>query len=213
MTYVPSHFRQDDADQIAAFLASHPFATVIVNLDGELWPTPMPLIYQSTEGSHGQFIGHVARNNTMWRASADSEVLVIFQGPNTYITPNWYATKSETHEVVPTWNYASVHAWGRMTVHHDVKFKRKAVGLLTKIHESSNPNPWKMADAPGEFIADQLTHIVGIRIDITRIKAKWKLNQNRSEADRAGVIAGLGERSTGDDSAIRELMLQETVES
>lgn len=206
MTYVPEHFEQNDRAEIEAFLTTNPFGTVVVSLNGELWPTPMPLIYRPAPDGWGKFIAHVATNNDMWKADADQDVLVIAQGPNTYITPNWYATKAETHEVVPTWNYVSVHAWGKMTVHHDPKFKRMAVGLLTKIHEESNEEPWRMGDAPQEFLQSQLEHIVGLEIAIDRVKAKWKLNQNRTEADRAGVIAGLEERNTDDDATIRAMM-------
>lgn len=206
MTYMPTHFEQTDQDEINAFLAANPFATLVVMLDGELWPTPLPLIHRPSGSGFGTFIGHVSLNNEMWKTPANEDALAIFQGPNTYITPNWYATKAETHEVVPTWNYAAVHAWGRITVHHDDKFKRMAVGLLTKIHESTNDIAWKMGDAPQEFLTSQLEGIVGFEFEVTRLKAKWKLNQNRTEADRAGVIDGLAARNTGDDSAIRRMM-------
>lgn len=208
MTYVPEHFDQSDKAEIEAFLNSSPFGTVVVNLNGELWPTPLPLIHRPATEGWGVFVGHVALNNDMWKAQPDQEVLVILQGPNTYITPNWYATKAESHEVVPTWNYASVHAWGRMTVHHDPRFKRMAVGLLTKIHEKSSDQPWKMGDAPQEFLESQLEHIVGIEIDIDRLKAKWKMSQNRNEADRDGVIVGLEQRAVGDDALVREMVIK-----
>ena len=210
MTYVPEHFEQNDRAEIEAFLTTNPFGTIVVILNGELWPTPVPLIYKPAKSGWGTIIAHVAINNDMWKADADQDVLVIAQGPNTYITPNWYATKAETHEVVPTWNYVSVHAWGKMTVHHDPKFKRMAVGLLTKIHEEANEEPWRMGDAPQEFLQSQLEHIVGIEIAIDRLKAKWKMSQNRAEADRAGVIAGLEERNTDDDATIRAMMTRKS---
>lgn len=209
MTYIPEHFEQQDRAEIEAFLVSNPFGTVVVNLNGELWPTPMPLIWRPAEDGWGTFIAHVALNNDMWQADADDDVLVIAQGPNAYITPNWYPTKADTHEVVPTWNYVSVHAWGKMTVRHDSKFKRMAVGLLTKIHEASNDQPWRMSDAPQKFLENQLEHIVGIEIAIDRLKAKWKMSQNRTEMDRSGVIAGLAERATGDDAFVRNLIAVE----
>ena len=209
MTYLPDHFRQENQTEIAAFLTAYPFATLVVNLDGQLWPTPLPLIYQPSANGPGAFIGHVALANDMWRADAAHEALVIVQGPDAYITPNWYATKSETHEVVPTWNYAAVHAWGTMTVHHDLKFKRMAVGMLTKIQESRSEIPWKMGDAPQEFLAEQLEHIVGIEIDITRMVAKYKLSQNRGASDRTGVTTGLEMRNSGPDLGVRDLMSSE----
>lgn len=206
MTYIPQHFEQTDPAEIVSFLQTNPFGTLVVSLDGELWPTPLPLIHKPISGGWGSFICHIALNNDMWKVDVDQEVLVIVQGPDTYITPNWYATKLDTHKVVPTWNYASVHAWGKMTVHHDPKFKRMAVGLLTQIHERSSDVPWKMGDAPQDFLNDQLEHIVGIEIAIDRIKAKWKLSQNRTDADHAGVISGLEDRDIGDDRLIRDLM-------
>lgn len=206
MTYLPEHFASTDRDEIADFLQAHPFATIVVSINGELWPTPLPLIYRPAESGWGSFLGHVAKNNPMWEAEADQDVLIIVNGPDTYITPNWYATKTETHQVVPTWNYTAVHAWGKMTVNHDPKFKRMAVGLLTNIHEKTSPVPWKMGDAPQDYLADQLDHIIGIEIEITKLKAKWKLNQNRTDADRAGVIAGLTERNLGNDLQVRDQM-------
>lgn len=210
---MPEQFEQQDPQQIEAFLTSDPFGTIIVNLNGELWPTPSPLVWRRADEGWGTFIAHVAIKNHMWKADPDQDVLVIVQGPNTYISPNWYVTKAETHEVVPTWNYVSIHAWGKMTVHHDPKFKRMAVGMLTKIHEASNNRPWKMGDAPQDFLVDQLEHIVGLEITIDRLKAKWKLNQNRKDADRAGVISGLANRATGDDALIRELMIAKDVDA
>lgn len=206
MTYLPEHFAQTERHEITSFLQAHPFATIIVSLAGELWPTPLPLIFQPNGDDWGSFIGHVARNNPMWQAESEQDVLVIVNGPNTYITPNWYATKAETHNVVPTWNYAAVHAWGKMTVNHDARFKRMAIGLLTKIHEQGSASPWKMRDAPQDFLADQLDLTVGLEITITKLKAKWKLSQNRTAADRAGVINGFFERNHGDDHLVRELM-------
>lgn len=199
MTYVPPHFEQTDHDEIAAYLKAHPFGTVVVQMNGQLWPTPLPLIHKPASDGHGSFICHVARANEMWQAAADQEILAIINGPDGYISPNWYATKAETHEVVPTWNYTAVHAWGRMTVHHDAKWKRMAVGMLTQIHERTNDIPWKMGDAPQAYLAEQLEHIVGIEIAIDRVKAKYKLSQNRSVADREGALVGLEQRGDSEE--------------
>lgn len=209
MAYLPEHFAQHDVAEVSAFLEAYPFATIVVRLGDVLWPTPLPLIHRPAAEGWGSFIGHVALKNDMWQATADQDVLVIVQGPDAYITPNWYVTKAETHEVVPTWNYTSVYAWGRMTVHHEPKWKRMAVGLLTQIQERGNDRPWKMGDAPQEYLTEQLEHIVGLEIAIDRLNAKWKLNQNRIEADRAGVIAGLTERDRGQDTSIRDLMINQ----
>jgi transcriptional regulator len=204
VTYIPPHFEQSEPEETAAFLAAHPFGTIVVRLAGELWPTPLPLIYKPASDGWGTLVCHVALANEMWKADPNEDVLVIVNGPEGYISPNWYATKAETHEVVPTWNYAAVHAWGRMTVHHEPKWKRMAVGLLTQIHERRSEVPWKMGDAPQHYLADQLEHIVGIEVSIDRLKAKYKLSQNRSAVDRSGVIAGLEDR--GFDEHLLELM-------
>lgn len=209
MTYLPPLFEQADRSAVEDFLATHPFGTIVVHLEGELWPTPLPLIYRPATNGWGSFVCHVAKANRMWEADSDQDVLVIVNGPDAYVSPNWYLTKAETHEVVPTWNYAVVHAWGKMAVRHDTKFKRMAVGMLTQIHERKNDIPWKMGDAPQEYLAEELEHIVGLEIHIDRLVAKWKLSQNRSAADRAGVITGLGDRG-GDDDMLH--MMTETDE-
>ncbi len=205
MTYMPAHFEQTDRDEVAGFLAAYPFATVVVQINGQMWPTPLPLIHKPASDDWGTFIGHVALANEMWKTDV-TDALVIVNGPDGYITPNWYATKAETHQVVPTWNYSAVHAWGRMTVHHEAKWKRMAVGMLTQIHERTNVEPWKMGDAPQEYLADQLEHIVGIEISIDRLKAKYKLSQNRTGADQEGVLKGLQER--GDSNHLLQMMKQ-----
>lgn len=208
MTYLPPHNAQTDRDEITRFLNAHPFGTVVLQLNGAFHPTPLPLIYKpATDDSWGRFIGHVAIANPMWQADVNQEVLAIIDGPDAYITPNWYAAKAEHHRVVPTWNYATVHAWGAMTVHHDDKFKRMAVGLLTQIHERTSTEPWKMGDAPQDYLAGMLEKIVGIEIRIDRLVAKWKLSQNRDDADMQGVIDGLAERELPGDDALRAMMM------
>lgn len=199
--YLPDHFSQNDVDEIAAYMQAFPLATVITMVDGELWPTQIPLFLQGEV-----LIGHVARANRMWQHENERDVLVIFAGADSYITPNWYETKRLTHEVVPTWNYASVNIWGEMILHDDAKWKRMAVGKLTTIHERTNAQPWKMGDAPQTYLESQLDHIIGIEISIKRLEAKWKLNQNRSLADREGVISGLGDRNNDADAVIADKM-------
>jgi transcriptional regulator len=142
-------------------------------------------------------VAHVARANPVWReARTDAEVLVVFQGPQVYITPAWYATKAETGKVVPTWNYVLVEARGRLLVRDDAAWVHALVSGLTDLHESarelpSGDAPWKVSDAPDGYIAATQRAIVGIEIEITSIKGKWKVSQNRSAADRAGVVSGL----------------------
>lgn len=209
MTYLPEHFAQDDRERIIEFLHGHPFATVVLQLDGSLHPTPIPLIYQPAGEGWGKFIGHVARINRMWRADPEQEVLVIINGRDTYITPNWYPGKQVHHKVVPTWNYATVHAWGRITANNDAKFKRMVTAVLTNIHEKTNQPRWKVGDAPQDYISMQLGKIVGIEIQIDRLVAKWKLSQNRTEEDREGVMRGLEERDDGQDANVLAMMKSE----
>ncbi len=200
--YLPPHFTQTDTEEIKAFIDAHPFATVITLVNGEMWPTQIPLFRQGDD----TLIGHVARANEMWRHDTTQDALIIFSGPDTYITPNWYETKRQTHKAVPTWNYASVNIWAEMTLHDDARWKRMAVGKLTNIHERASAEPWKMGDAPQDYLEEQLDHIVGVEFMIKRLEAKWKLNQNRTIEDREGVIAGLTARDRDADAAITSMM-------
>lgn len=206
MTYLPPHFREDDPTRHKNLIDAHPLAVVVAHTVDGMEAHHIPLIIDTRQGEHGTLIGHVARNNTLWESAADTEVLVIFQAADAYITPNWYPTKSETHEVVPTWNYAIVHAWGQLVVHDDEKWVRGAVGRLTQAMERTNTPPWKMGDAPQEYLLGMLDQIVGIEIPVRRIVGKWKASQNRTDADRDGAIAGLIERDGPGDRAMANIM-------
>jgi transcriptional regulator len=141
---------------------------------------------------NGTLRAHLARANPQWQALAEgAECLVVFQGPQAYVTPSWYATKRETGKVVPTWNYATVHAWGRPSVFEDPAWLHRQVTALTESRETPRAAPWAVADAPEAFVASQLKGIVGLEIPISRLEGKWKVSQNRPEADRAGVVEGL----------------------
>ena len=152
----------------------------------------IPFILDAGSGALGTLRGHVARANGQWRdVRRDVEALVIFQGPQSYITPSWYATKQETGKVVPTWNYAVVHAYGVIHVIEDGNWLRDQIERLTALQESARAEPWAVSDAPGDFIDAMMKAIVGIEITITRIEGKWKVSQNRPSADRKGVVEGL----------------------
>src|SRR6185312_617882 len=143
---------------------------------------------------HGVLRGHLARANGQLQALREgAQALVIFQGPQAYVSPSWYATKAETHKVVPTWNYVAVHGWGAPRVIDDAAWLRGLIGRLTRAQEQGRAEPWAVADAPEDYIAAQIRGIVGLEIPIDRTEGKWKASQNRSDADRAGVAAGLGE--------------------
>lgn len=197
--YLPPHFEQTDVNQVADLIAAFPLATVVtLDVDG-LTANHIPLQLVPQAGSHGMLRGHVARNNAVWRsASTETDSLAIFQAADTYISPNWYPTKQDAHEVVPTWNYAVVHAYGKFVIHDDEKWLRGVIGKLTQSMEADQPKPWHMGQAPREYLSARLEEIVGVEMQITRLIAKWKVSQNRLEIDRQGAIEGL--RSAGGDS-------------
>ncbi len=205
--YIPEHFEETRREVLHQLVFDHPLGTLITYGEDGLTANHIPFLLLPDQGDHGTLIGHVARNNEVWHeGSAGSEALVVFQSVDAYISPNWYATKQETHKVVPTWNYAVVHARGTLVVHDDPKWVRGVVGRLTKRFEADEPIPWKMADAPSAFIAGQLDQIVGIEIPIRALNGKWKTSQNRPEADREGVVAGLRERGQPEDEAMSALV-------
>ncbi len=207
MVYVPEHFAETDTAAMHRLVRTFPLGTLVtLGADG-LAANHIPFVLDTRAGEYGRLLGHVARNNAVWRNhDPDMEALVVFQSVEAYITPNWYATKRETHEVVPTWNYAVVHAYGRIIVHDDVKWIRGQAGMLTKQQEASQSTPWKMADAPPAYTAANLEQIVGIEIPITRLVGKFKASQNRRDVDRAGAIAGLRETDEPGNVAMAELM-------
>jgi transcriptional regulator len=207
VVYVPEHFAETNTAAMHRLISAFPLGT-LVTLDAEgLAANHIPFVLDARTGAYGRLLGHVARNNAVWcDHDPDMEALVVFQSVEAYITPNWYATKRETHEVVPTWNYAVVHAYGRIIVHDDGKWVRAQAGMLTKQQEASQPMPWKMADAPPAYTAANLEQIVGIEIPIARLIGKFKASQNRRDVDRAGAIAGLRETGEPGNVAMAELM-------
>ncbi|TPE45755.1 FMN-binding negative transcriptional regulator [Amaricoccus solimangrovi] len=195
--YLPEHFREIDAAEIAAVIDAAPLACVVANTDAGLIANHIPVL----AGGDGALIGHVALANDMHRLIADGqEVLVIFRGEQGYVSPNFYPSKAEHHRHVPTWNYQVVHVHGDITFQHGERDKRAIVGLLTRAHERrlGAARPWRMADAPADYMAGMLANIVGFRIAIHRVLAKSKLSQNRDPRDYAGVIEGL--RAAGNEA-------------
>jgi transcriptional regulator len=191
--YVPGHFAMDDA-AVRDLLVHHGAADLITATPEGMVATMLPFVFEPDAGEHGALLGHVARNNDQWRREILGEALVIVRGPDAYVSPGWYASKSEHGRVVPTWNYVTAHVYGRLVVHDDPAWVEALVRRLTAKHEASLPNPWAVDDAPAPFIAGQLRAIVGLELRITRIEAKAKLSQNRSAADVEGVVAGLEAR-------------------
>jgi transcriptional regulator len=201
--YQPPAFREDRIEVQQALIRAHPLGLLITAGPDGLIANPFPFLLDSKASEGGEVseageLGmlrlHMARANPQWRElEAVEECLVVFQGPQDYVTPSWYATKRETGKVVPTWNYATVHAWGRPRVMNDEAWLRRQIEDLTGSRESQRTEPWQVDDAPDNFIAAQMRGIVGVEISILRIEGKWKMSQNRPEADRAGVVAGFRE--------------------
>ncbi|MGI8485926.1 MAG: FMN-binding negative transcriptional regulator [Thermomicrobiales bacterium] len=208
---MPAHFEENRLVNLHELIVQHPLgALVTLGADG-LVANHIPFLIDTRFGEHGSLIGHVARNNRVWHDHrSDTEAMVIFQGPSSYISPNWYPTKQEAHEVVPTYNYVVVHVYGKIIVHEDPKWLRGVIGKLTKVMEAAQSVPWKMADAPATFLDSQIENIVGIEIPISRMLGKWKTSQNRVPADREGAIAGL--RESGDSESLAMADLIERVE-
>ena len=198
--YQPPLFREDRLDVQHALIRAHPLGLLVTVGPGGPLANPVPFLVDETAGPLGTLRAHVARANPQWREhDPNRDALVVFQGVERYITPSWYATKRETGKVVPTWNYAIVQAHGRIRIHDDPAWLARQVAALTEAQEGARAEPWAVGDAPPSYIAGQLKGIVGIEIEIARIDGKWKASQNRPEADRAGVVAGLTE--AGDDES------------
>lgn len=189
--YQVDAFREDRIEVMHALMRSHRLATLVTVSDGVADADHIPLLIDPDPSPCGTLRGHVARANPLWRHADGQEVLAIFQGPQTYVTPSWYPSKRETGKVVPTWNYAVVHAHGRLQVRDDRNWLRALVTRLTEQQEAAFPQPWRVDDAPAEYLERMLGAIVGIEIPLTRLAGKWKVSQNRNEADRSGVAEGL----------------------
>lgn len=195
----PAAFRFDDLAGQHRVIAAAGLATFITHGAEGLLATPLPLVLDPQEGPFGTLYGHVARNNRQARIAPGTEALAVFMGPDAYVSPSWYPSKREHGQVVPTWNYVTVHAWGSPEFFTDPARLRAVVSALTDRHEADRPDPWRVDDAPEPFLTAHLGAIIGFRMPLTRIEGKVKMSQNRSAADRAGVAAGL--YADGQDAA------------
>jgi transcriptional regulator len=204
--YTPPAFRVDDRAEIHAMMRACRLATLVTATAEGLLATPLPLILAPEEGEFGVLHGHLARANPQWKAEAIGEAMVLFNGPDAYVTPSWYETKRETGKVVPTWNYQAVHAYGPAEFFDDPARLLDAVTRLTNLHEGTRAQPWAVDDAPPEFVRAQLRGIVGLRIPITRLEGKRKMSQNRPLADRVGVAEGLAASERPSDLAVAAMV-------
>jgi transcriptional regulator len=190
--YLPEHFRTEDVASQRALIRARPFGLLVTNGPGGLMANPAPFLLDEHAGANGVLRAHLARANPQWReADGLREALVVFQDVDAYVTPSWYATKRETGKVVPTWNFSAVHVYGKLRAIEDRDWLRKLVTDLTDAHEAGRADPWKVTDAPADYVDVMLRGVVGIEIEIARIEGKAKLSQNRDDRDRAGVVAGL----------------------
>ena len=198
--YIPKHFEEPKVDAMHELMHAHPLATLVTLSSEGLNANHIPLLLSPEPVPYGTLQGHVARSNPVWTDFAkDTEVLAIFNGPEHYITPSWYATRQETGKVVPTWNYISVHAYGALRVVDDPAWLRSQLAALTGQNETGFAEPWKVTDAPHDYTEKLIGSIVGIEIVITKLQGKWKLSQNQPAQNRGGVIAGL--ESVGTEQA------------
>lgn len=195
--YCPSQFAQEDTSVLLQLIAEHPLATVISHGPQGLVADHVPLMFEPAQDSAGKLIGHVARHNPLWQACGEQSHLLVFQGPSTYISPNWYATKAETGKVVPTWNYAVVHVHARLKASTDPHAIRALLDKLTRQHEVSQPRPWAVDDAPTDYIDGLLGKIVAIEFEIEHMQGKWKVSQNQPSANRQSVVAALQAMGNG----------------
>lgn len=190
--YLPTQFTEPRTEELHRIVRDNALGMLVTHTASGLEANHLPFLLDTSGGGAGVLLAHVARANPLWQEVRDGEqVLVVFQGVQGYISPNWYPGKQETHRRVPTWNYEVVHAHGTIHVRDDEKFVRGVVGRLTRQHEADQPVPWKMGDAPSDYMAQQLQHIVGIEIRLSRLECKRKLNQHHQVQDREGAIRGL----------------------
>ena len=190
--YNPSHFVESRKEVLHDLITHYPLGALITFAAQGLDANHIPFELDGAVGELGKLRAHVARQNDVWQSvKSGDEVLVVFRADEAYISPNWYPSKHEFHKQVPTWNYRVVHAHGRITVHDDERFVRGLVARLTRHHEASQPTPWRMGDAPQDYIDTMLKAIVGIEIEITDLVGKFKLSQNREVRDRIGAADAL----------------------
>jgi transcriptional regulator len=205
--YLPSHFREDRIEVLAAFMDEVRFATLVSRIAGELVATHLPLLWDPEPAPFGTLSGHFARGNPHGAAgAAGAESLAVFLGPGAYVSPSWYPSKRVHGRVVPTWNYVAVHAAGSLELVDDLDWLRAFVTRLTDAQEGGLPEPWKVTDAPEAYVAGMLRGIVGVRMPVGRLEGKWKLGQNRPEADVEGTIAGLRGRADAASAAVAGAM-------
>jgi len=210
--YLPKHFEETRFEVLHELIRAHPLGTLVTLASQGLDANHIPFEIDAAPAPFGTLRGHVARANPLAREpSRGVDALAIFHGPQAYVSPSWYPSKQETGKVVPTWNYAVVHAHGPLRIVDDRSWLRALVERLTRRHEAGRGAPWSVSDAPAEFIDAQLGAIVGIEMPIARLVGKWKVSQNRQPRDRAGAAEGLSQEG-GDSAAAMADLVRRTLE-
>jgi transcriptional regulator len=210
--YLPKHFEERDPDRLRGFIRRYPLGALVTATESGLDANHIPFLCADTGGAGGTLHGHIARANPLWREGVrDGTALVIFQGPDSFISPSWYPSKRENARVVPTWNYAVVHVHGVLRFVDDPAWVRSHVEALTREHEGTRDVPWAVTDAPADFVDKMVAAVVGIEISITQLVGKWKVSQNRSISDRLGVVEAL-EREAVPSAATMAALIRETLD-
>ena len=205
--YEPSHFKVEDRDALFDVMRAHPLATLVTVGEGGLIANPVPFVLHADEGEQGVLRAHLARPNPQWKAiAAGAETLVIFTGTERYVTPAWYASKQEHGKVVPTWNYVTVQARGPARAIQDGAWLHAHLEALTAQQERPRAEPWAVSDAPEPFINALSRGIVGIEIEIAALAGKFKLSQNRPEADKHSVLNGLSADPESESQVMAQLV-------
>jgi transcriptional regulator len=196
--YNPPHFKEDRVPVMHEAIRAAGLATLVTTGPDGIVASHIPLLLDAEPAPYGTLHGHLARGNPQGRQAPAGEALAIFLGPDAYVTPSYYATKRATGEVVPTWNYVAIHAYGKLEFFDDAERLLALVTRLTRRHEAGRAAPWEVTDAPADYVRGQLKGIIGFAMPITRLEGKWKMSQNRPAEDRAGVAAGLA--ADGDET-------------
>jgi transcriptional regulator len=206
--YTPKDFKVEETGAAQALMRAHPFAILVTQGSNGLVATHLPTVLKiDPDNPLGRIECHLARPNPQWRTfPSDAEALMIFQGVEAYIRPGWYPSKAEHGKVVPTWNYAAVHAYGRLAAIEDKAWLLAHVAELSAQQEAPYAAPWSTSDAPANYLEALARGIVGLKLEITRLEAKMKMSQNRQARDRAGVVDGLSRRAHGDDAEVARLV-------
>ena len=210
--YLPRHFEETDPERLRSLIQRYPLGALVTATKKELDANHIPFLFADTASGAQRLHGHIARANPLWRdVMPDAAALVMFQGPDSFVSPSWYPSKRENARVVPTWNYAVVHVHGVVRFVDDPAWVRSHVEALTREHEGKRDAPWAVTDAPADFIEKMVAAVVGIEISISRLVGKWKVSQNRSISDRVGVVEALEREARPSETSIAAL-IRETLD-